>query len=258
MAGFRDRNSPAARPVSLALPARPELFIEFYFGAPVLATTSRGTAFAPSTVLVGPSTAHHTDLHFDGAIDTFTIKLQPTALHRLFGMAGRLLVDQAEEAGLVDAGFAALRRSLEGVPEFAGRVALAEDWLRRRAASAREVSPIDHAARLIRRSGGQVDLDRLADRCGMGARHFRRCFGAAVGLPPKFYSRIVRFHAALQVKDRHPTSTWTEVAHRLGYFDQSHFLRDARVFAGDMPLPRYAPTPVWREGAVAGFSYSAR
>lgn len=242
VACFRGRISPGAGGKVLPLPARPELFVEFYFGSPVQARTPLGLASAPETVLVGPSTAYHTDLHFEGAIDTFTIKLQPTALHRLFGVPGASLVDRAEEAQTVERGFAGIRALLEGAPGFAARVAIAQRWLRQQAQTGRPARPIDHAARLIRRSAGQFDIDLLAARCDMAPRHFRRCFAAAVGVSPKLYSRIARFHAALEAKGCHPHLPWAAIAQRFGYFDQSHLLRDARAFAG---------------GAMAGFSYPA-
>lgn len=254
VAGFRARVSPNLAALVLPLPARPELFVEFYFGARVLARTRHGLAFAPETVLVGPSTAYHTDLHIEGAIDTFTIKFQPTALHRLFGLPGALLVDRAEEAQAVEQGVAGLRALLEQAGDFTARVAIAERWLRQRADAARPARAIDRAARLIRRSAGQLDIDLLAARCDMGPRHFRRCFRDAVGVAPKRYSRIVRFQAALEAKLRDPDRQWTAIAQQFGYFDQSHLLRDARAFAGG--AYRAAATGA-EGGAMAGFSYPA-
>ncbi|MBN8818204.1 MAG: helix-turn-helix transcriptional regulator [Sphingomonas sp.] len=253
VACFRQRVSPAGVPaITLALPARPELFVEFYLATPYSARTAAGLDTAPAIALVGPSTAYHTDIRIGGAIDTFTIKFQPTAMHRLFGLPGRLLVDRAEDARAVEAGFGDLRARLGDVQDFGVRVEIAQLWLRNRLRDGREVGPIDRAARLIRRSSGQVDLDSLAERCGMGARHFRRCFAEAVGVSPKAYSRITRFHAALDFRGRHPDVRWTEIAQRFGYFDQSHMLRDARHFADGMTLSAHG-----RPGADAARSVSS-
>jgi AraC-like DNA-binding protein len=207
-------------------------------------------------VLVGPSTSYHTDIELGGDSDTFTIKFQPTAMQRLFGLPGSILVDLAEDAPAVESGFRALRRLLDGTQNFGERIAIAQDWLRGRLASVRPANAIDRAARLVRRSSGQIDLDRLAQACAMSPRNFRRCFADAVGVSPKLYSRITRLHAALELKDRQPDLPWTHVSQRLGYFDQSHMLRDMRVFAGGMDIPgRYKARS---SDAVSDISYSPR
>ena len=251
VAGFRQRGSlSSSAPITVALPARPELFVEFYFGTPYRTRSGH----APSTVLVGPTTHHHTDIEIAGTIDTFTIKFQPTALHRLCDLPGPLLVDMAEDAVAVDAGFRDLRERLQVTPHFTERIDIAQAWLRRRMLSARSPDGIDHAARLIRRSAGGIHLAHLAERCAMEPRNFRRRFAEAVGMSPKLYSRIARFHAALELKGRQPTMTWTDISQRFGYFDQSHLLRDMSAFADGMAIPgRYRA----RDTAVAAdISYS--
>ncbi|MBY0302871.1 MULTISPECIES: helix-turn-helix domain-containing protein [Sphingomonas] len=253
VAGFRQRVSlSSAPPLTLALPARPELFVEFYFGNPYRTRSGH----APSTVLVGPTTRYHTDIEIAGTIDTFTIKFQPSGVHRLFGLPGPLLVDMAEEAGAVEAGFRDLRERLQVTPHFPRRIDIAQAWLRTRMLSARSPDVIDRAARLIRRSAGCVRLDHLAAQCAIDPRSFRRRFVEAVGVSPKLYSRISRFHAALELKGQQPTLTWTHVSQRFGYFDQSHLLRDMSAFADGMAVPgRYRSRDT---DAAADISYSGR
>lgn len=56
-----------------------------------------------------------------------------------------------------------------------------------------------------------------------------------MGVSPKLYARIVRFNAAIDHKLRYPVRTWTEIAHRLNYYDQMHMVHDFQDLAGDTP-----------------------
>jgi len=60
------------------------------------------------------------------------------------------------------------------------------------------------------------------------------------------YTRIIRFQAALALLRRDYSGrtggassrgfrSLTDIAHSLGYFDQSHFIRDFRLFSGVAP-----------------------
>lgn len=253
VAGFRQRRAwEGAAGASIALPARPELFLEFYFGRRYEVRTKGASSLAPDMVIVGPATAYHTDIRLVGEIDTFTVKLQPTALHRLFGVPGRLLTDAAPDAGDVHRAFRGLRDRLAGTDDVAERIRRTEAWFRDRLDRSRAPDPVGRAARLIRRGRGMLALDRLADASGLSVRHFRRLFGEAVGVSPKLYGRISRFHAAMALAARSPDLAHAEMAQRLGYFDQSHMLKEVREFGGGLPLPgRSRAGP----GAVAEFSY---
>jgi AraC-like DNA-binding protein len=48
------------------------------------------------------------------------------------------------------------------------------------------------------------------------------------------YSRIIRFSAAIKAYQGQDTSL-TAVAHACGYYDQSHFIEDFRMFSGVSP-----------------------
>jgi methylphosphotriester-DNA--protein-cysteine methyltransferase len=69
----------------------------------------------------------------------------------------------------------------------------------------------------------------------MSTRQFERRFTREIGLPPKLYARIARFESALESKALSTADTWTNVANRLGYFDQMHMIKDFKEFSGDVP-----------------------
>ena len=75
----------------------------------------------------------------------------------------------------------------------------------------------------------------MAGRAGLGLRQFERRFVQQVGVSPKLLARIARFEAALDRMARLPQGSWTEVAHRFGYFDQMHMVHEFAGFTGDTP-----------------------
>jgi AraC-like DNA-binding protein len=90
------------------------------------------------------------------------------------------------------------------------------------------------AVRVIERSGGLMNIDRVARRVGWGARQLQRRFRDEVGISPKYFARIQRFQGVLHAMNN-PKLNWVSVANRYGYFDQAHLIRDFRQFSGKPP-----------------------
>jgi AraC-like DNA-binding protein len=75
----------------------------------------------------------------------------------------------------------------------------------------------------------------VTERGGLSTRRFNDLFTAQVGQPPKRYSRLRRFQAALQRLHTAETFDGAAFALACGYYDQAHFNHDFRAFAGLTP-----------------------
>lgn len=82
---------------------------------------------------------------------------------------------------------------------------------------------------------GGVPIAELERRAGVTARHLERLFNEVVGLTPKKLSVILRFDKARRALFWNPKADLTDVAHDLGYYDHSHFIRDFRALFGMTP-----------------------
>ena len=71
---------------------------------------------------------------------------------------------------------------------------------------------------------------------GLSQRRFIQVFKAEVGLTPKLFSRIQRFQHARAVIQQNHSPNWAAVASDLGYFDQSHLIREFLEFSGLSPV----------------------
>ena len=151
--------------------------------------------------------------------------VRPT-LDLLWGTEGRALRDRVLEARTPAGKFRALERCL---------LARAKPPLARHPAVAFAVNELGSSGRRV--------FD-VTDAVGMSARRFIQLFSDEVGLTPKLYGRVRRFHAALQRLAREPDVDWTDLALDGGYYDQAHFIHDFRAFSGLSPTAyRRAPRP---------------
>src|SRR5215216_1285611 len=70
---------------------------------------------------------------------------------------------------------------------------------------------------------------------GLSQRRFIQVFKAEVGMTPKLFSRIQRFQQTRNFIQQNPLPDWAAVALDLGYFDQSHLIREFLEFSGLSP-----------------------
>jgi AraC-like DNA-binding protein len=64
-----------------------------------------------------------------------------------------------------------------------------------------------------------------------------------VGTSPKQFAAIVRLRNLIDQYSG--VDTLTDVAHKAGYFDQSHFIKDFQSFTGKTPKQFFAAPPQW-------------
>jgi AraC-like DNA-binding protein len=79
-------------------------------------------------------------------------------------------------------------------------------------------------------------VDDVVSRFGIPARSLQRLFERYVGVSPKWVLRRYRVHEAAARFAEGTSGTWAEVAVELGYFDQSHFIRDFTRAVGITPV----------------------
>jgi AraC-like DNA-binding protein len=88
---------------------------------------------------------------------------------------------------------------------------------------------------------GNARIDSLVDETGWSRRHLTRKFEQQLGLRPKTLARLARFAYSLQLmRGASNDSSLARVAARAGYYDQAHFNREFREFAGCTPRQHLA------------------
>lgn len=94
---------------------------------------------------------------------------------------------------------------------------------------------LEKSINLILLKNGQINQAELIQEAGISIRHFRRVFKKVVGVPPKYFCKVIQINTVFQLL--HDTSS--EKMHLLaldcGYYDQAHFINDFNKLIGDTP-----------------------
>lgn len=86
------------------------------------------------------------------------------------------------------------------------------------------------ADKLIKTNVNLVALD-----LGISERHLRRVFYEAIGVSPKMFTKLSRFHHAIRAARAEVRPRWANIAVSAGYYDQAHLIADFRTIAGATP-----------------------
>jgi AraC-like DNA-binding protein len=84
-------------------------------------------------------------------------------------------------------------------------------------------------------SSGLVTVEQMADAAGVSRQCLSHRFREAIGVTPKLYSMLARFHAGLAHAGRGANVDWARASADLGYADQSHMIREFRRFSSLTP-----------------------
>jgi AraC-like DNA-binding protein len=80
-----------------------------------------------------------------------------------------------------------------------------------------------------------MTVKSVSESTGLSQRRFIDLFKREVGMTPKLFCRVRRFQDVLAFVRKSKTPDWSEAAYICGYFDQSHLIRDFRIFSGINP-----------------------
>ena len=128
---------------------------------------------------------------------------------------------------------------------------------------------LDESDRALDRCAGVVaaleatparPVGEIADELGISHGYLDREFTRVVGMPPRALARVLRVRRLLEQIDVQDDVLWTKLAADLGWYDQSHLVRDVTRHTGVPPVglrPGAAPLPA-AGGAGAGIRPGGR
>ncbi|MBX3621177.1 MAG: helix-turn-helix domain-containing protein [Rhizobacter sp.] len=162
---------------------------------------------------------------FGGALPA--LRNRTVALEDLWGPSVRALRDELQEARGPHA-----------------RLLRLEAWLMARLGQTRPTDAVIEAAvDTMARDAGAGRIEPVQRASGLGAGRFIARFEQAVGLTPKRYARVLRFHALVTRVAHAPATDWALAAAEAGYADQSHLTHEFKRLAGITPAAYQPLTP---------------
>ena len=217
---------------------RPEQGITFFIrGRPsIVNPLTEEMRVAPSVAIFGQQ-MKRCNVYLAPEFLMFRVHFQPGALFRALNIP---LYEFGED--YFDAELALSRdvrdvsERLAAVQSYAEMIEAVEAYLVRSLARVTQSpDPVDHAAARLTAGPLHITVDWLAREACLSPRQFNRKFTDRMGVGPRLYSRLVRYHRACLFKAAHPTIAWPRVAIEFGYTDYQHLVRDFREFTNATP-----------------------
>lgn len=174
--------------------------------------------------------------HAFGAQSGVHVYLPLESLRRLLGVPLDRLVDQVQPLdALLGADAQALGAALLDAQTPAQRVG-ALDAALTRIFAARPALPAAqvHALALLRRRP-DLCIAEIARDIGWSRKHLAARTRDAIGIGPRSFRRVLRFHRLTKALRGTPRPDWAMAALDAGYCDQSHMIREFREFAETTP-----------------------
>ncbi|MCA0756557.1 AraC family transcriptional regulator [Paenibacillus sp. N4] len=181
----------------------------------------------------------------EGKGQVFGIKFRPGGFYpflgsELSGLKGGALPLEA----VFGAGAAPYGQAISQSPEAAARIALTEALLLERLpANDDNISEINRIIDYITEDPGLTRVEQLCERFGMNKRRLQRLFSRYVGVTPKWVIRLYRLQNAAEALEGGLQHDLAKLSVELGYYDQSHFIKDFKSIIGKTPDEYASPLP---------------
>ena len=212
-------------------------FLCFYLQDLVKVKKQEEDEFTPRarSIIIGPQLTPVT-LDLGQQHQAVVVNLKPAGMHRLLGIPLVEIVDCDFDARLViGREIDALLDQLQEALTDAERNTITQRYLLSKLHQLKVALPFDLAVLELVHASGNLSIEYVAAQACLSLRQFERKAYERLGLPPKLFGRMIRFSHAYKYKESAPHTSWSEIAHRCGYFDQMHFIRDFKFFAGRTP-----------------------
>lgn len=192
---------------------------------PVIPDGTQAVFISPQGSFISGAQSRACDVQILQAGEYFGIRFYPGALRYFFDLDLFEITDQFVDTQYFPCRlFGELHNTIYRYQSFHERAHICEQWLLHHFES-RSVTQFDQALSLIYQSSGTIKVSQLASRVGWSSRHLNRLFRFHTGLSTKMFAETIRLQHVckqLYIKPADPLNA----AHELGFFDQSHLIKD--------------------------------
>jgi AraC-like DNA-binding protein len=137
---------------------------------------------------------------------------------------------------------ARVEEALAGARTHLQRIACIEKFLLDRFVP-RQDALVQAALQAIYRTKGTLRVHDLTDSLSLSTDAFEKRFRKIIGTSPKQFATIVRLQSI--VRQRRPDQSMAQLALDAGYFDQSHFNKEFKLFTGLSPVDFFRSPVFW-------------
>lgn len=224
-------------PIVVCYPPTPQHSLFFYINdrIKVRKESEEGFIIQPRSVMVGLQSSSVT-LDIGRNHKAVRVGFHPGGMYRLLGISMHEMIDGSFDAADVFGNeIEAINNRLQEAADFDEIKEVIEQFLLMKVARLKRALPFDDAMLELLRLNGNVPIEHIASLACLSLRQFERVSKERIGMSPKAFARLARFSKAYRLRENFPLASWTSIAYECGYFDQAHFIRDFKEFAGVSP-----------------------
>lgn len=189
----------------------------------------------PRSTIIGPQLSR-VDLTMGTKMLVIIVIFKPGGMHRLLGVPMYELLGAPFETELFfGKEIETIIEQLNETLDFNDMLRIVHDFLCEKANKLKHALPLENVLDHFLNSGNPIKVDQLAQDACVSVRQLERQFKERIGMPPKEFTRLVRFSKAWILKEKNKDISWAKIAHACHYADQMHMIRDFREFAGLTP-----------------------
>lgn len=165
----------------------------------------------------------------------FGVSFHPHALRMFFGIDAAELTNQMPDIGLLDK--TEIPALLLSARDHQERVAILSHYFYKRIAQSKGDGVVNHLFQgdWADRLDNEKNLAAIASYYQISERQLQRKFKQNVGVSARKFARIAKFEKSLQAISSVQYGSLTQLAYELDYTDQSHFIKDFKLFSGLSP-----------------------
>lgn len=192
--------------------------------------------YLPSAILTGPR-SHISEWRVSGNMRLLAAHFRPGSWFRLFNIPAPLFCDRCPDlSSLFGSGFASVIAAINTCDRPDQQVQLLESWLLEQLTDTpTNICTLENAMQLILATNGNITIRQLEEKVFLTKRTLERAFLDQTGLHLKMFCRLVRFRKTIDYIARMRYPQWRLLAHKAGYCDQTHFIREFHYFTHRLP-----------------------
>lgn len=172
----------------------------------------------------------------DKPIEGFVVAFLPHGFADLFQIDASEITDTLPDLfNMYEREGTQLYQDIANAIDFESKIQIVDNYFLQKLLVEDKTSQMKKAIDIIVNSNGLIDMRELAIEVNMSWSSLERHFKKRIGVSPKMYARFKRFHYALALLNEPSPRSWLEIAHKCGYYDQAHFIREFKKFTNQKP-----------------------
>lgn len=208
----------------------------FHYKKPFLKISDKGVIERQPKIFVSGLNTKFQLVKVDGESGVVAVSFYPFSINLFLpGFSLREITDKNVSLDDIFSGFRRTEERIEEAKDNNERIRIVENFLIERLSLGlkKRFALMKSIVGDIVTLKGNTDYVELQKKYSFSERQFERIFNSDIGVSPKRFSELIRFHNS--VKMISSEKDLTSIAYDCGFYDQSHFIKVFKRYTGMTP-----------------------